>query len=103
MMACDVSATQTGESPSSTEDRRFRDRVSESRSDRSLAVLGCPEVKLSSGMLLEWFGFVLGIDDCVAREVCGNIRVIIGRKAGTLTQMMPMLHSITDRFRLGTL
>jgi hypothetical protein len=33
----------------------------------------------------------------------GNILTTIGRSAGMLTQIIPILHSITERLRPGTL
>jgi hypothetical protein len=39
----------------------------------------------------------------VVRVPFGKMRTTMGRRAGMLTQMIPRLHSITDRFKVGTL
>jgi hypothetical protein len=64
--------------------------------------LGNPETLLN-GILLECVGLLFDVDVRVTREPFGNMRTTMGRSAGILTQMMPRLHSMTDRFRLGTL
>jgi hypothetical protein len=55
------------------------------------------------GMPWEFVVFVLEDVVCVSLELLGKTLMTIGRRAGMLTQMMPILHSITDRFRLGTI
>ena len=55
---------------------------------------------LLRGMLLE---FILAEEVRDVRKPFGMIRTNIGRRGGMLTQIMPRLHSMTDRFRLGTL
>lgn len=89
-------------SRSSTDDRRSKDRASDSCSGESLLVLGNPDTLLND-MLLEFVGFVFDDVVRVTRELFGNIRTTIGRRAGILTQMIPRLHSMTDKFKLGTL
>jgi hypothetical protein len=69
---------------------------------KGLAGLEYPEERLLRGMFLELIDLVLD-DVCVAREPFGNILMIIGRRAGMLTQIIPILHSITERFKLATL
>jgi hypothetical protein len=56
-----------------------------------------------NGMLWEFIVFVLEDVVRVTLELFGKILMTIGRRAGMLTQTMPILHSITDRFKLGTL
>lgn len=69
----------------------------------SLAVFGNPPETSLNGMLPESNGLFLVIDAvCDAREPLGKICTTMGRRAGMLTQMMPRLHSMTDRLRIGT-
>ena len=59
---------------------------------------------LSNGIMLrDLLVFIFDEDVWVVREPFGKMRAIRGRRAGILTQIMPRLHSITERFRLGTL
>jgi hypothetical protein len=80
----------------------LKDRVSGSCTGKGLAGLGYPEEKLLSGMFLELI--VLVLDDVLVDLMpFGNILTTIGRSAGMLTQIIPILHSITERLRPGTL
>jgi hypothetical protein len=85
-----------------TDDRRLNDRVSSSCTGGSLAVFGHPPEILVNSMLSNSTGLIF--DDAVrdANELFGYIYTKTGRRAGILTQMMPRLHSMTDKFRIGT-
>jgi hypothetical protein len=53
---------------------------------------------------MPWEFFGLDFEDvAVVRVPLGKMRTTMGRRAGMLTQMIPRLHSMTDRFSVGTL
>jgi hypothetical protein len=54
-------------------------------------------------MLRDFVDFIFGKDAWVVRDPLGKKRATRGRRAGILTQIIPRLHSITERLRLGTL
>jgi hypothetical protein len=80
----------------------LKDRVSGSCTGKGLDGLGYPEERLLRGMFLELI--VLVFDNVlVDLKPFGNILTTMGRSAGMLTQMIPILHSMTERLRPGTL
>jgi hypothetical protein len=54
-------------------------------------------------MPCEFFGLLHDGEVRVIRVLFGKTRTKMGLRAGILTQIMPRLHSITDKFRVGTL
>jgi hypothetical protein len=67
-----------------------------------LLVFGYGDMVLK-GMLWEFDVFAFEDVVRVTLEPFGKILMTIGRRAGMLTQIMPRLHSMTDRIRLVTL
>jgi hypothetical protein len=54
-------------------------------------------------MVWEFDGFAFEDVVRVTLEPFGKILMTSGRRAGMLTQIMPRLHSMTERFKLVTL